>query len=540
MKASAKCRWAGALLAALILSAAAEAQSPTPPIPDDTPRFGVSAVRVEGNTLLPEGELAAVVAPLVGNDRTLADLRKTAASVQTAYRDAGYGGVVAFVPPQQLSGGALVIRVVEGKLARVSISGNQRYDEANIRRSLPGLREGETPRVPAIDRDIQLANENPAKELRVTLTAGGKTGEIDAKIEVAEESPWRILVGLDNTGDPTTGEYRASVGLQHLNLWNLDHIGTVQYQTSPGEPDLVQIYALGYRLPVYGYATSVDAFYGHSSVDNGTTATPAGALQFTGKGDVAGVRVNRYLDRLGEYDHRVTLGLDWRYYDNECALGSFGAAGCGPSGVSVTLVPISLGYTGQLQAPDHSWGFSAAVARNVGGSSQQTFEDARPGANRDYTVFRLSAFAGVELPLGLGLQGRFSGQYSPDALVPGEQFGLGGADRVRGYYEREVVGDYGYILNLEALGPAFRPTLAGEQAFLRPLVFFDYGRVSNHEDAPCLDVETSCTLSSVGVGARFTLGKRVSARLDVARALDDGTRKDAGDTRGHVALQLVF
>lgn len=503
-------------------------------------KFIVRSVRIEGNSLLPESELAARVAPLIGSESTTGALRQAAAAVQEAYRQAGYAGVVAFVPEQPLAGGDIVIRVVEGKLAQIKISGNERYDESNIRNSLPHLREGETPRVRAIDRDIQLANENPVKELRVTLTAGAKPGEIDAAIEVAEEPPLRALIGFDNTGDPATGDYRLSVGLQHANLWNLDHIGTFQYQTSPTDPSQVQIYSLGYRLPLYGHAASLDAFAAYSSVDNGTTTTVAGPLAFTGKGKIAGLRGNRYLERLGEYDHRLTLGVDWRDLQNDCSLGAFGAAGCGTAGVSVVVLPLSLTYTGQVQTPEKAWGFSAALAHNVGGSSSEDFEAARPRADKYYSIARLSAFAGFAPPDSFGVQGRLSGQYSPDALVPVEQFGLGGASSVRGYREREVTGDYGLYANLEGLAPDLRQLVGFDKGNLRPLIFVDWGQVTNHYRWPCSGSDTRCSLSSVGVGVLFAFGKHFSGRLDVGRALEDGPQTSAGKTRGNVALSFVF
>lgn len=516
------------------------AQNPSSEGADVVQRFAIRSVRVEGNTLLPESLLAERAAQLVGSERTAADLRQGVAAVQEAYREAGYAGVVAFVPEQPLAGGDIVIRVVEGKLTRVRIGGHQRYDEDNIRRSLPSLQEGETPLVRAIDRDIQLVNENPVKELRVTLMAGAKPGEIDASVEVAEESPLRVLIGFDNTGDPATGDYRLSVGFQHANLWNLDHIGTFQYQTSPTDPNLVQIYSLGYRVPLYGYAASLDAFLAYSSVDNGTTTTVAGPLQFTGKGKIAGLRGNRYLERLGEYDHRLTLGVDWRDLQNECILAAFGAASCGTAGVSVAVLPLSLAYTGQVQTPEATWGFAGSLAQNVGGSSPDTFEAARPRADKYYSIARLSAFAGFAPSDRFGLQGRLSAQYSPDALVPVEQFGIGGASSVRGYREREVTGDSGLYANLEGLAPDLRQAIGFEGGSLRPLVFVDWGRVGNHYRWPCAGTDTRCSLASVGVGVRFSIGKRLSGRLDVARTLENGPQTAAGTNRGDIALSLVF
>ncbi len=540
MKTLTKRQWLVVFCLSCACSGALAQTAPVDAGGDASRQFVVRSVRIEGNSLLPESELAERVAFLVGSERTAADLRQATAAVQDAYRQAGYAGVVAYIPEQSLVSGEIVIRVVEGKLAQVKISGNERYDEANIRQSLPNLREGETPRVRAIDRDIQLANENPVKELRVVLTAGARPGDVDASIEVAEESPLRVLIGFDNTGDPSTGDYRLSIGFQHANLWNLDHIGTFQYQTSPTDPNLVQIYSLGYRLPLYGYAASIDAFVAYSSVDNGTTTTVAGPLQFTGKGKIAGLRGNRYLERLGEYDHRLTLGLDWRDLENDCLLGAFGDAGCGTAGVSVAVLPLSLAYTGQVQTPESAWGFAGSLAQNTGGSSPEDFKAARPRADKYYSIARLSAFAGFAPPDRFGLQGRLSAQSSPDALVPVEQFGLGGASSVRGYREREVTGDSGLYANLEGLAPDLRQTIGLENGSLRPLVFVDWGQVTNHYRWPCAGTDTRCSLSSVGVGVRFAVGRYFSGRLDVARTLEDGPQTPAGKNRGNIALNFVF
>jgi len=55
-------------------------------------------------------------------------------------------------------------------------------------------------------------------------------------------------------------------------------------------------------------------------------------------------------------------------------------------------------------------------------------------------------------------------------LISGEQFGLGGADSVRGFEEREISGDDGIQLNLETHSPSFGPGL-------RPLAFADGSKI---------------------------------------------------------------
>jgi hemolysin activation/secretion protein len=501
-------------------------------------RIPVSSVHIEGNTLLPEPVLARMTADLPGTERSLAELNAVAVRVQDAYRDAGYGGVVAYIPPQENPDGKLVLRVVEGRLAHVRVSGNSWFDTANVRAGLPSLREGATPRVRNIDRDIQSTNDNPAKHVRVTLMAGAKPGDIDADVAVSDSNPLQYLVGYNNTGNSATGLQRLSVGIQHANLFGRDHVGTFQYQTSPQHTDRVRIYSLGYRVPLYAHALSIDAFYAHSTVSNGTTATTAGPLSFTGKGTVLGLRLNRNLDRIGEYDHHLTFGVDRRVYDDDCSIGVFGSLACGPAAIDVSTLPLSLAYSGQKQSPTLAYGISAALSANAGGSSSATFEAARPGAKRHYLIARVVGFGERALPAGFSLNGRVEFQYSRDTLISGEKFGLGGVGSVRGYAERELAGDKGYLLRFELAAAALEPTDGWR---VRPYVFLDHGRVMNHGDAPCRDAtETSCALTGAGIGARLNIGRKLNFSLDVGRASTRGINTASGDVHAHFALNLVL
>jgi len=498
----------------------------------------VAAVRVEGNTLLPEATLARLTAGVAGTKQDMPALTVLAARIQAAYREAGYGGVVAYLPEQESSDGTIVVRVVEGKLAEVRVNGNRHYSTANIRAGLAHLREGSTPPVRAIDRDIQLTNSNTTKHVNVSLTAGAAPGDINADVDVTDTQPLQYLVGYNNTGTQSTGRGRISLGIEHGNLFDRDHVGTLQFQTSPEEPGRVRIFSGGYRVPLYRQAASLDAFIAHSTVRNGTTATVAGPLSFTGRGTIAGLRVNRYLARIGEYDHYVTIGLDRRDYKDDCSIGDFGSAACGSAAVSVTTTPLSLSYTGQRGGPGLAYGFNAGLSVNVGGSAATTFEAARQGSKRRYVVSRATGFVERPLTASITLNARVDMQYSAARLISAERFGVGGAGSVRGYQERELNGDHGILLRVEATYGAIEWPRG---ARLQPYVFIDHGWVENRGDLPCLGLDaTSCRLTSAGAGARVTLRRRASASLDVARAAERGTTSAPGSVRAHVALNLAF
>jgi hemolysin activation/secretion protein len=511
-------------------AASAWCQAPTPEVTID--RFEVT-----GNTLLPAEEIDAALAPFKGR-RSLPELKQAAEAVQELYRRAGYGAVIAYVPEQTASGGKVTIAVLEGKVARVVVTGNQQFSVEGIRRTLPALQEGKTPQVRQLDQQIQLDNENPARQIAVTLEPGAAQGEVDARVGVTERKVSRWWAYLDNTGDDQTGDWRFTLGWRHDNVADRDHQMSLQFQTSPSSIEDVLIATATYGVPFHGLGMRLDAYAAYSNVDSGTTPTAAGSLRFNGEGGVLGARLAKLLPRWGEADQRISAALDRRDYLNECTIAGLPPGACGPAGESVTANPLTLEYS--LQAGGASpAGVYVAMANNLdlGGryGNQANFDAVRPGAPLHYSVWRLGAFASPRIAGDWSLRARVQAQLGDDALVPGEQFGLAGAKAVRGYREREIVGDTGYLGALEIVTPDLLSGVAGAStASLRLSLFADGGRVENHLGAECRQGQTRCTLLGYGLGMGWSWGP-VQLKIDAARAERDGTITAKGDWRAHVA-----
>lgn len=502
-------------------------------------QFPIRDWRVDGNTLLPASVVDNVLAPHTAPQGRLDDIRAAQRDLEAAYRRAGYGAVTVVLPEQDLGSGTVRLQVVEGKLGRVQLSGNRHFDDANLRGGIPALKEGETPNARDVDANVRLSNENPAKRVGVALSAGRDPGTVDARVDVEDQPPQRIGASLDNTGNAATGHTRVGISYQHANLWNRDHVVTAQFLTSLEHSDRVKVYSAGYRAPIYAWNSSVDAFFAKSDVSGVTTSTTAGAVTFGGRGTIFGLRYNAYLPRFSGVDQKLIVGFDRRAYDNACTLGDFGAAGCGAAAADVTVRPLSLAWVGQWQQPRSQGGVSVGYARNLSGGSNGSsadFEAARTGAAAGYDLWRINAQAGVVLPAQWLLQGILSVQSTRHALVPGEQFGLGGAASVRGYLERAVANDKGASGSIEL----YTPDLAGGLKLpgsLRLLAFHDAGSVSRNRALP--GEESHTHLASVGIGARYALGRDLSVRLDLAHAArTDG--HDAQKQQAHLAVQFYF
>ncbi len=506
----------------------------------DAPKIQVQTFKVTGNSLLNPAQIDAVLDRFKG-ERSIDDLKRAAAALQSLYREAGYGAVVVFVPEQSPSGNQVTLSVVEGKLSNVKVSGNKQFSEANVRASLPSLIEGQTPLIREIDAQIQIANENPAKRVDVLLQPGEKLGDVEARIQVVEEKASRFSIGLDNTGNSNTGRLRANFGYQNAALFDRDHVLALQLQLAPEKLESVTVFSANYRIPLYQQAMAIDAYAAYSDVDGGTTGTAAGPLQFSGRGQIAGLRVTKYLPRFGEFDQRVIVGLDNRDYINNCNIVGLPAGACGNAGESVSVQPLAIEYVLQ-KGGENRFGASIGLLHNLhlggrDGDSAQ-FQKVRPGSDPRYTVLRLGLFAAFALPEQWQLQMRVVGQASGDALVPGEQFGIGGASSVRGYDEREVTGDSGASAAIELISANLTPML-GSDTSLRMLVFVDAGWVKNRLDTQCRINESECSLGSVGVGLRYGSGP-LQARLDIAYSLAAGNRTARHDTRAHFSVSYSF
>jgi hemolysin activation/secretion protein len=510
-------------------------------------RFDIDRFQIDGNTLLRDDEVQAAVTPFTGKDREYGDVQRAVEALRQRYGAGGSSVVWVVAPEQDLDRGVVRLRVVEGRVGKVSIHGNRYFDDGNIRASLPALREGVSPRAGDISANSQLANENPAKQVDVVLRPADKEGVVDAIVEVAEVAPLKTYMTFDNTGSRQTGEYRLGVGLQHANLFNRDHIATLSYVTSPGKENQVRLYSGSYRLPLYSMGDSLDFIAAYSDVSAGVTQTVAGPLAFSGKGTVYGFRYNQLLVRRGEYSQRLVYGIDYRAYKNACSLGDFGAAGCGPAAADVSVRPLSLAYSGNWTKPGRISDFYVALSRNLPGvvnGGESDFNAARPGLTSEsgapahYRILRFGASVVNAFDSNWQLRAAFNAQYTRDALVSGEQFGVAGATAVRGFLEREIARDKGYFANLELYSPNLVGTLVPGEGNLRGLLFYDLATAGNNPLSG--EVRQKSSIASIGAGLRWNIQRNFNLRFDLARVVEAGGSQKTGDLRGHLSIYLGF
>jgi hemolysin activation/secretion protein len=551
-----------ALAAFAVACLPAFAQSPAKPAVAEEPRFEIRRFIFDGATLVTRERLEADTRQFVGPRRAFADVQRALEVVERAYSEAGWSAVQVVLPEQELERGEIRFQVIEAKIGRVVVEGNKFFDDANIRASVPSLQPGKAPNINDIARNLRVANENPAKQSQALLRSGQEEATVDAVLRVVDEKPDKISFTLDNSGSPQTGRLRVGLGYQNANLGGRDDVLSAVYVTAPyadhvdesGRPDRyslipsrkVQIYGLGYRVPIYEWGDSVDVLFGYSNVNSGTVAN---IFNITGSGTIAGARYTANLRKLGDYEHRLIFSLDWRSYDNK----GVRIVGTTTQVVpDVTVHPVGFTYAGTYRQQEMETGFSLGFFKNIGGGNDGGSEEfcktnlRQSGdycASSRYEIWKWSFY--VNQVLQGDFQARFAmnGQRTKDLLVPGEQFGIGGADSVRGFLEREVADDSGYRGTLELYSPDFGGKTWIEGARMRALTFLDWGQVVRNRPTPS---EThSQSIASWGFGLRIAQGTNMAMRVDYAFVLDENFQQainphTKNSQRVHFSFSYIF
>lgn len=506
--------------------AAAQAVAPA------EPRFEIRRFLVEGNSVLPADRVAAELARFTGTDRSFADVEAARAALAQAYRDAGFGTVQVRLPEQRLRDGVVAVQVVEPRIGSVSVEGATRFGVANIRRSLPALAEGEVPNTAALADQLRLVNENPAKQTTVELQQGATALLLDARIAVADGKPWKVGAVVNDTGTASTGRLRTGVFVQHANVADLDHVVTAQVTSSPGRLGEVTIAAANYRVPLVGLGDALDVYAAYADVDSGVVSD---LFTVRGKGYVGGVRYHHNLPPRGAWRQRLAYTFELRAFDNQV-----GTIATAPDLLGdVTVRPLSVGYVAGWLGDGRQVELGLTAVRNVPGGSDggsADFAAVRSGAKAAYKLLRGSAQLVQALPAEFRLRLAGEGQYTRDALIPGEQFGIGGHDSVRGFLEREITDDVGARASVELQTPDVSGP--GQRAVASALLFADFGWVRRNHALPGEARETR--IASVGAGVRVALAPHVSLRADVAHILRGATARQRGREAVHFSLGLAY
>lgn len=435
------------------------------PQAEDGLRVRLQGIDIEGESLIPEAELLALVSELIGQSLTLAELEHATQRIAEHYRARGWYARV-YLPEQDVTDGSLRIQVLEGRFgaAQLNAPAGQRANGAHVQQLITqGLQAGEPLSAAALERGLLLANDLPGIQAQGLLQAGQQPGQSDLVLSVQDQAFVSGDIGLNNHGTRSTGRAQAVGGLALSNLSGRGDQLALRLLAADGVRSALARYSLplgysGLRLAAHGSMLGYELGRSYQ------------ALEAKGQARTAGLSLNYPLLRQSERNLNLSVGYELRHYRDDML---------GATLRHHDIQALTLGLSGDLRdgwsGGGISWGSAqftegALAIADIAGDRAQ--DAAGPRSRGSYSKLALQLGRAQALAAGWQAQATLSGQIASGNLASSERMTLGGPSQVRAYPVNEAAGDNGLLLKLELqreLGP-------GWQA----IAFYDTGRIQQH------------------------------------------------------------
>jgi hemolysin activation/secretion protein len=480
---------------------------------------------------------------------TIGQLQEAADVITRYYRGKGLILAQAVVPVQTVAAGIVDIQVYEGKLDRVLTEGNVIYDPVVLEAPFKGLLHRPVTKAQVESALLQLT-DFPGLTVFGVFQPGRLVGTADIVLRVQEEKRFDFSYRIDNDGLPETGRWR----LRPTVVWNNITGGADSMEIS-----IQQTY---HPKNNFFYSFDYDRYLG-----NGFSM---GANKNRNKFNVGGKFKNQditgetrdiggYIDKTWIRSRQLNLSTRFRFnheksntrtrgrFTNRDELSvftletSFDNVDTRFKGIDFITVDLSRGINGFLGAMgSHLDALKLPVGERP--SRQAGPPDGRYASGQFSKVFiTASRLQTIRPNTSLLLRGEF--QWSPNLLVPLEQYSVGGPDNVRafppaedlldraGFLSVELIQNMPFITDMQAIGNRTWGEL------IQLSVFFDYavGRLNK----PLLtDPQGYVNYKGAGVQLRFNLPGTLEGRL--ISAWDTAGKEAANGRKPQIWFDITY
>lgn len=495
-------RVAAATVAAALVQAGAGGAQAQAPDPCAAPGacFVLTGLTIEGVTAYPLRDLAPLYADYLAREVSTEDLVRIAQAITDKYRADGYFLSRAVVPPQP-GGGHARIRVYEGRIDEVEVTGDA---APALEALLAGLTERRPLRLADLERRLTLATDLPGVRARSSIEPVLDDPASHRLVVSAGLSPWTGSLYVDNRGTDAVGPVQANARIGRNSLARPGDQLALSVLTVPADPGELVLGELSYGAGLAGGArvrAAVSASRSRQGTDplNNTVGN---------RSQAASLRLAYPLVRGRKHSLWAAVMLDARHVEQVYING-------GRYADELRVVRASLQTTHGGGSSSTSGFVQISRGLDLLGATD------RPGQTHsrfdaDGQFWKINAAASHYRDMGrfAGIYLAADGQWAPDRLLLSEEFAPGGLPYGRAYNYAEISGDSG-VAGLAELRFGFAPKTAAI-SFLQAYAFADAAKVWNKETpfgAP------SAAFASAGGGVRITLRDRITLRFEAARPL---------------------
>ena len=489
---------------------AGEKPAPEIGLEDHTPRyqqagddaqFTIENFIMEAPDLfLDKEELTRILEEGMGEQKTMAQLRRTVDALTSYCRTHGYPAAAVYLPPQDSPDGIVVLRVLPGRYDEIVIENNSRLKDRVARGIIAGLKSDDIITTAKLETALYSVSDATGARAVGVLSPGTAFGTSKLTVRIEDSKESNTVFYVENYGSPSTGRYR--YGLQET-LYDPSGTGDkVSAGALISNGSLRNFYA-NYETVVGHGGTTLGAGISRMNYKIGGALADIGAegksLTFTifGQTPLYHLTDRSLMLRYG-YNYR-TLNDDITAFELEGKKHTHSIY-AGLVGMQQLQGGTSLNYNANLTIGKLSYD---SLYSEILGQLNRTEEG---------TYVKLEAELSAVQRLGHASDFlvKVAGQKASRNLDSSEEFYLGGPNGVRAYAQGEGAGDEGLLSTAEL---RWHAPVQG----LTFSTFYDVGtaRLSRHS----FTNDNRVTLRGWGLGAAYNKSGDWFARLDYARRI---------------------
>ncbi len=499
-----------------------KAAQPTAPLPSMAPaaapeenplgaeaaniQFKLTQITLEGNDAYSTKQLSTLYQNKINTNVTVSQLLQIVQDITNYYRNNGYILSRAVLPPQRIIGGAVHIRIIEGFIDKVSVSGAPKGAQALLQAYGEKIAAVRPLKTSVLERYMRLANEIPGVSAKAVLEPSATiTGASDLTL-AAETKTASGFISYDNYSTRYIGPTELTASGEVDSIFRSGDKTVLTVAGTDKRPGLRYV-DLSHETPLGSNGTRLLVGGNYAETQPGYVLEPLN-IQGRAKNLYSSVKYPAYLSRT----QALWLTAGFNYLD---------------SLVNTQGSPFYLDHIRKVYV-DSNYNFSdnwngnnlldLTLTRglNILGATPTSDTDvSRAGGHSAFTKLNFQATRIQPV------YGRFSafalvqGQYAFVPLLASEQFGFGGPQVGRGYDPSEIVGDRGMSGSVE-----LRMDTVPNKKLLQVMqfyAFYDIGKVWNMLSTNGQLGQASA--ASTGVGTRMFFTKNVSGNLYIAKPL---------------------
>ena len=459
------------------------------------PEVVLNDIEFDGNTVFSDAELLKLVKERLGKKVSIEELEGLRKTISKHYYDHRYVNSGAVIDEQDLAGGILKIRIVEGWLDAVNVM-NEGWLRSGYLQKRVHREVGKPLNLDELKLGLELLRrDDKIRKINTALVPGEELGQSHLDMIVTENKVFDVGVGVSNRRPPSVGAEEAELFFGARNLTSLGDTLRANYtftQEGMREVDFGDAgnYSVFYSLPLTRWDTTLEL--GMTQSDYVILEEPFDALDIESDTRMYTVALRQPIYRDFQHEFSVTLKGEHRRSE---VLVSGERFSISPGSVDGQTRITALRFSPEYVYRSQERVIAARTTLSFGLDELDPI--ITPELDRNYFTW-LTQGSWVESVSSNDTLFivKMMHQYTDQSVVSMEQFSLGGMNTIRGYRENQLIRDNAVLISPELRIPVYKDRYGKALVYLIP--FFDYGTGWNTEGPR--DRET---IYSAGLGATY-------------------------------------